>query len=267
MSMCQFISSDRHVLSLSAGDGLKLGCFSLFFCRRYSCLGEAAFIMRCEKCKGSPGWPTILADNSQSAEMRISPPRQFGFLYHLPAGFLLLFQFEFLYYLPAAFLFLVSLLAGFLRYCEFGCVNALPAGFLRFCEFGFLHARPTGFLLSCEFGFLYSLQSSWNSNRISLCTLQGSLERESNSGKKRPSALQWRNTPRCHSTKVQQYHSTTNDQHDSLEREGTSFWRKGPVHLCGSTQSVLHTTVHCTSNHQWSLERESTSLGRKGPVH
>ena len=126
MSTCQFISSDRHVLSLSAGDGLKLGCFSLFFCRRYSCLGEAAFIMRCEKCKGSPGWPTILADNSQSAEMRISPPRQFGFLYHLPAGFLchlpagflLLFQFEFLYYLPAAFLFLVSLIS-------FGWISSL----------------------------------------------------------------------------------------------------------------------------------------------
>ena len=130
MSTCQFISSDRHVLSLSAGDGLKLGCFSLFFCRRYSCLGEAAFIMRCEKCKGSPGWPTILADNSQSAEMRISPPRQFGFLYHLPAGFLchlpagflLLFQCEFLYYLPAAFLILVQV--EFL-YSLFGWISPL----------------------------------------------------------------------------------------------------------------------------------------------
>ena len=112
------------------GTGLKLGCFSLFFCRRYSCLGEAAFIMRCEKCKGSPGWPTILADNSQSAEMRISPPRQFGFLYHLPAGFLchlpagflLLFQCEFLYYLPAAFLILVEV--EFL-YSLFGWISPL----------------------------------------------------------------------------------------------------------------------------------------------
>ena len=225
MSTCQFISSDRHVLSLSAGDGLKLGCFSLFFCRRYSCLGEAAFIMRCEKCKGSPGWPTILADNSQSAEMRISPPLvnwdfsvifQLDFSSSFNVNFFTIFQLHFSFQFKLNFSTLF--LAGFLRYCQFGFLNNLQVGFLCCCEFGFLYTLPTGFLLSCEFGFLYSLQSSWNSNRISLCTLQGSLERESNSWKKRPGALQWRNTPQYHGTTVLQwwcnsttvqYHSTT----------------------------------------------------------
>ena len=85
---------------------------------------------------------------------------QFGFLYSLPTGFLL-------------------------RSCKFGFLYSLPAGFLRCCECGFLYSFPAGFLRCCESGFLYSLQSSWNSDHISLCTKDLLRERESTSGKKR----------------------------------------------------------------------------------
>ena len=141
--------------------GLKIGSFSLcriFYCFLHSCFNDMRSV------KGLPCGRQSSANNSQSAEMRISPP---------------------LFWIWIS-LFSSSWISPILRIR----ISELFSGFLHCYEFGFHCSLPAVFLLSCRFGFLYYifqlLSRIWISLLFSiqlefwphLSLHQGSLERE-----------------------------------------------------------------------------------------